>query len=111
MKCKRCNREMKQHTESGLGRICQMKANRIEPTKVKAIAIPLFQSYREVRSYVVLNGEKSMVTVWDNNHGRFGECRKCEGIRCEHLELVAQIDNERFSQAEVIEFPQIQEAA
>ena len=103
-KCKRCNRELKNHEESGMGRICRMKANRVSQSAIenKIRVEPLFVRFQARRSYLVFTSPRATVTVQDDKSGRFAVCRLCGDTGCNHIALIAQIDNQKFPQSEVV---------
>lgn len=103
MKCKRCNRELKNHVETGIGKVCQMKAQRLsEAVDRKIKIVPLFLRRIPRRSYLVMTQPRATVVVKDTQNGRFAECQNC-AERCEHINLAAEMDNARFPQAEITE--------
>lgn len=98
-KCRRCHRELKNHTESGMGEICRMKANLSSEEKVNKIRVePLYVRFQPRRSYAVLTNPRYIVVVNDTETGRFAGCGCSTNQRCEHISLVADFDNARFPQ-------------
>lgn len=99
-KCTRCHRELKKHTESGMGEICRMKANLSSEQKIKKIRIePLYVRFQPRRSYAVLTSPRRIVVINDTDAGRFARCECSVNTRCDHINLVADFDNARFPQA------------
>lgn len=101
-KCKRCNRELKSHDETGMGRVCRMKADRLSASEtVKKIRVePLFVRRQPHRSYLVFTSPRMRVVVEESGNSRFAKC-DCDPanlVRCEHIDIVAAIDRERFPQ-------------
>lgn len=97
-KCQRCHRELKNHTESGMGAICKMKAQRISGESKNSIkVVPLFLHQQPRRRYLVFTSPRATVLVKDLGDGRYAECQICTE-RCVHIDLVAEADNARFPQ-------------
>lgn len=95
-KCKRCSRELKNHTESGMGKVCQMKANRETSADETGVRVePLFVRRPARRSYLVFTKPRFIVTVEEDSDGRFANC-PCSIQMCEHRRLVAEIDRAKF---------------
>lgn len=95
-KCKRCNRELKNHTESGMGEICRMKADRLNNSDLKTVRVePLFIRRSSRRSYLVFTSPRVVVVVEEESDGRFAFC-PCSPEMCEHRRLVAEIDRAAF---------------
>lgn len=97
-KCKRCNRELKTQHESGMGHVCRIKAERdtaiAQSQKPRVEALFIRRPSR--RSYLVITKPRFIVVVNENENGRFAECRCSEKSKCEHIELVAEVDNRKF---------------
>lgn len=102
-KCQRCHRELKSHTESGLGKICQMKANRLSDSiENKIKVVPLFLNRLPRRRYLVFTQPRATVLVKDIGDKRYAECQLCGNeYKCQHVDEVAKTDNARFPQMEV----------
>lgn len=97
MNCKVCNRKLKNHTESGMGKVCQKKNRNIgdESAKSKIRVEPLFVKRQPRRSYMVFTSPRQVVVITENETGRFANC-PCSTEMCEHREIVAKIDRQRF---------------
>jgi hypothetical protein len=103
-KCKRCNRELKQHHLSGMGDICRMKADRDSAgaTVNKIRVEPMFIRFQPRRSYLVFTAKRQTVTIFGGiGEAKTAKCTCSEGVRCEHIELIAQIDNAKYPKTEV----------
>lgn len=98
MKCLRCNRELKNHDLSGMGKVCRMKANKLSETVIKnKIRIePLFIRQQPRRTYLVFTSPRARVTVSDRSDGRFADCQLCGDKGCDHITLIARIDKAKF---------------
>ncbi|HRH44696.1 MAG TPA: hypothetical protein PKY82_23870 [Pyrinomonadaceae bacterium] len=99
-KCQRCHRELKNHTESGMGEVCRMKANRLSDSADSKIkVVPLFLSQLPRRRYLVFTSPRATVLVKELGNARYAECQLCGNHRrCDHVDLVAEADNTRFPQ-------------
>ncbi len=100
MKCKRCHRELKNHAESGMGKVCQMKANRLNNSDEKrAVRVePLFIRRQPRRAYLVFTSPRMRVVVNETENGRFAHCDCGENCLCPHIAAVANFDRARFPQ-------------
>lgn len=101
MKCVRCNRELTQHHESGMGAICQMKANNSDgAAEIKTIVQLVYNNHRGHRNYSVKTADgKAFVTVSQIGADRIGKCFCLQGkaqIKCSHLDAVAAEDKRLF---------------
>lgn len=110
-KCTRCHRELKNHCESGMGKVCRMKANRLGSLGEKKVRVePLFVRRPPARSYLVFTSPRVIVRVEEDSDGRFAYC-PCSLEMCEHRRAVAEIDRASFptdlfaSANNVIAFP------
>lgn len=96
-KCKRCNRSLKIANESGMGKICQMKANRAAASDEKSVRVePLFLRRQARRSYLVFTSPRMRVVVSETSDGRFAHCDCGTNCFCPHIAAVAAYDRSVF---------------
>ncbi len=83
-----------------MGEICRMKANKVSESAVqnKIKIEPLFIRQQSRRSYLVFTSPRVKVTVNDTDEGRVANCQCRPAQICQHIELVAKVDNQRFPQ-------------
>jgi hypothetical protein len=97
MNCKICGRTLKNPTPEGMGRICAMKAHRLQDSDSRRTEIKLiYNNGRGHRNYLV---NRQFVSVRQEGSERYGVCGCADyknGIKCNHLELVAVEDANRF---------------
>ena len=105
MNCTLCQRKLKNPSATGMGKTCQKKhRNQPETAGEKSVRVqPLFAHSRRParRSYVVFTSPRKMVTINELQTGeRFAkcECLPADGVKCLHIELVAEIDRATFPQ-------------
>lgn len=100
MNCKVCNRKLKNHTETGMGKVCQKKNRNIgdDSAKSSVRVEPLFVRRQPRRSYAVFTSPRRIVVVTENETGRFANCPCSETELCEHRQIVAKVDRRRFPQ-------------
>lgn len=102
MNCTLCQRKLKNTTATGMGKTCQKKFRGLsESTKETAVRVePLFVRRQPRRSYMVFTSPRQTVVVSESETGeRFARCGcSPEGVKCLHIEIVAEIDRARFPQ-------------
>lgn len=99
MNCTLCQRKLKNPTATGMGKTCQKKFHsQPDAQKEKTIRVePLFVRRQPRRSYLVFTSPRQTVVVNETETGeRFARCGCSEGITCEHIQIVAEIDRARF---------------
>lgn len=102
MNCTLCQRKLRNPTATGMGKTCQKKFRGLsESTMETAVRVePLFLRRQPRRSYMVFTSPRQTVTVNELETGeRFAKCGcSPEGVKCLHIEIVAEIDRARFPQ-------------
>lgn len=100
MNCKVCNRKLKNHTETGMGKVCQKKNRNIgdDAAKSKLRVEPLFVRRQPRRTYLVFTSPRRQVVVTENEDGRFANCPCSATELCEHRIAVAEVDRAKFPQ-------------
>lgn len=98
-KCKRCNRNLKEFHESGMGEVCRMKTDRDNSTDDKTLRVePLFLRRQARRSYLVFTSPRMRVVVNETDKGRFAHCDCGQNCFCQHISAVAAYDRSVFPQ-------------
>jgi hypothetical protein len=82
-----------------MGDICRAK-DRADLSTKKTQVKPLFSCFHPRRSYLVITTPIRKVTVMDTGSKRFAVCECQPAEICEHIRVVAEIDNTRFPQKE-----------
>ncbi len=102
MNCTLCQRKLKNPTATGMGKTCQKKFRGLSESKTEtAVRVePLFVRRQPRRSYMVFTSPRQTVVVSESETGeRFARCGcSPEGVKCLHIEIVAEIDRARFPQ-------------
>lgn len=98
-KCTRCHRELKNHTESGMGKICRMKSNRLNGSSdaPKTIIEMVYDNKRGHRNYLIrTGGRKVFVAVHDGSV----KCHCADALAgCEHVALIREAESANFPEA------------
>ncbi len=96
MNCVACNRQLKNPTSAGMGKICARKHKGGDSGKAKKIRIEMLHRSPERRSYKVFTDPSRRVVVNQFGNEKRAKCDCSENIKCFHIQLVAEIDNEKY---------------
>lgn len=92
MNCTACNRELKNHTATGMGPVCEAKNKFVANAPAKPVRVEILSKSATRRSYLVFTSPRFRVVVTQDEGGKTAICDCRSSVRCEHIDRVAEIE-------------------